>query len=141
MGESGRVAEIAGVVDRLARWAAGRPDVVGLLLVGSCARGDARSDSDVDFVVLTDDVDRYADDVWTTELGLGAVTRTQSWGPVTERRFVTASGLEVEVNVGSPGWATTHPVDPGTRRVVVDGARILHDPAGLLAALIEACCR
>lgn len=37
--------------------------------------------------------------------------------------------------------AATDPVDPGTRRVVGDGLRILHDPDGLLARLLEACSR
>lgn len=30
-------------------------------------------------------------------------------------------------------------VDPGTRRVVTDGARILHDPADILTTLLRAC--
>jgi hypothetical protein len=44
-------------------------------------------------------------------------------------------GLEVEVGIAEPVWAATDPVDPGTRRVVTDGLRILHDPDGRLAAL------
>ncbi|WP_406010148.1 hypothetical protein OG440_31650 [Streptomyces sp. NBC_00637] len=52
---------------------------------------------------------------------------------------MTASGLEVEVGVGSARWARTDPVDEGTRRLVTDGARPLYDPAGILGALIRAC--
>jgi UTP:GlnB (protein PII) uridylyltransferase len=48
-----RAAEIESVIDRVTRWASGRSDVAGLLLVGSCARGAARPSSDVDFVLLT----------------------------------------------------------------------------------------
>ncbi len=36
-------------------------------------------------------------------------------------------------------WAGTEPVDPGTRRVVTDGVRVLHDPEQLLADLVRAC--
>lgn len=36
-------------------------------------------------------------------------------------------------------WAATDPVDSGTRRVISDGHTIVHDPAGLLAALSAAC--
>ncbi|MGW0581883.1 hypothetical protein ACWD25_39455 [Streptomyces sp. NPDC002920] len=36
-------------------------------------------------------------------------------------------------------WARTDPVDAGARRVVTGGARVLHDPAGALAALIRVC--
>jgi hypothetical protein len=39
------------------------------------------------------------------------------------------------VGIAEPAWAATNPVDPGTRRVVTDGLRILHDPDGRLAAL------
>ncbi|MEU5253785.1 nucleotidyltransferase domain-containing protein [Streptomyces longwoodensis] len=135
-----RAAEIDDVVDRVTAWCADREDVVGLLLVGSCARGAARPDSDVDLVLLTTAPSRYLlEDAWVADLRLGEVIRTRSWGPVTERRCRTASGLEVEVAVGPPEWASTGPVDPGTRRVVADGARVLHDPAGVLAALVAVC--
>jgi hypothetical protein len=135
----GRAAEVREIIERVTRWAARRPDVVGLLLVGSYARHAARPDSDVDLVLLTTDVARYAGNGWTRELDLGDPVRVRSWGPVTERRFGTASGLEVEICIGEPGWAGTDPVDPGTRRVVTDGARVLHDPTGALAALLAAC--
>jgi hypothetical protein len=127
------------IIGRVTRWAARRPDVVGLLLVGSYARNAARPDSDIDLVLLTTDQVGYADNTWAHELVLGDVVRVQSWGPITERRFRTHSGLEVEINIGSPSWADTNPVDPGTRRVVTDGARILHDPNRPLAALLDAC--
>ncbi|WP_069771480.1 nucleotidyltransferase domain-containing protein [Streptomyces sp. LUP30] len=135
-----RAAEMSSVVDRVTRWSADRSDVAGLLLVGSCARGEARSDSDVDLLLLSTAPGRYAvDDSWLRELSLGEVVRVRAWGPLTEWRHVTASGLEVEMCVGPTAWAKTGPVDAGTRRVVTDGARPLHDPAGILGELIRAC--
>ncbi|MFK0294065.1 aminoglycoside 6-adenylyltransferase [Streptomyces sp. NPDC090442] len=133
-----RAAEMREIADRITRWATGRPDIVGLLLVGSHARNAARADSDVDIVLLTTDRSRYVEDTWADGLALGELVRTRAWGPISERRYALASGLEVEVNIGSSEWARTDPVDPGTRRVVTDGARPLHDPAGLLNALIRA---
>ena len=135
-----RVAETEEIIDRVTQWAADRHDVVGLLLVGSCARNAARPESDVDLVLLTRDESQYSDNAWAHELALGKLIRIQSWGPISERRFATASGLEVEINIGSPDWAQTNPVDPGTRRVVTDGVRPLHDPDAVLASLIR-CCR
>ncbi|MFB7334073.1 nucleotidyltransferase domain-containing protein [Streptomyces adustus] len=135
-----RAAEINDVIDRITRWARGREDVVGLLLVGSCARNAARPDSDIDIVLLTTDESRYLlENAWAMELGLGEPIRTRSWGPITERRCSTASGLEVELGIGSPSWAKTDPVDSGTHRVVTDGARVLHDPAGILVGLLASC--
>jgi len=54
----------------------------------------------------------------------------QQWGAIAERRIVLPSGLEVEVGIGPLSWAQIDPVDAGTRRVVTDGCRILHDPDG-----------
>ncbi|MGW1410139.1 nucleotidyltransferase domain-containing protein [Streptomyces sp. NPDC002403] len=133
-----RIAEINEVIDRITHWAQDRKDVVGLLLVGSCARNVARPDSDIDFVLLTTDESRYLAEGWAGECGLGELIRTQSWGPITERRHCTASGLEVEFGIGSPTWAKTDPVDPGTHRVVTDGVRLLYDPVGVLAGLLAA---
>lgn len=124
---------------RVARWAAARTDVAGLLLVGSCARGTARADSDIDLVLLTEDGSRYDGDDWARDLGLRMSVRTRSWGAVLERRFAAPSGLEVEFGIAAPSWAADDPVDPGTRRVVTDGALVLHDPTGRLATLTAAC--
>jgi uncharacterized protein len=127
------------VIARVTRWAAERDDVLGLLLAGSYARDAAGPDSDLDLILLTKEIDRYADDTWADELDLGELTRVQTWGPITERRFLTDTGLEVELNIGSPDWARIDPVDPGTRRVVTDGVLILHDPEGALTQLRRAC--
>ncbi len=135
-----REAERLAVIDRVTRWGANRSDVVGVLLVGSCARGTARPESDVDLVVLTTDPSGYGEGgAWLRELSLGEVMRVREWGPVTEWRHATASGLEVELGITSTNWARTDPVDAGTHAVVVDGARPLYDPAGLLGALIGVC--
>ncbi len=142
-----RRAEVERLLERATAWAAGRPDVVALALVGSYARRDpvpgrhaATDESDVDLVLLTDDPATYlAGDDWAAELGAGRVLGAVVWGAVTERRLIMPSGLAVEVGVARPSWAATAPVDGGTRRVVNDGLRVLHDPQGLLARLQAAC--
>jgi hypothetical protein len=134
-----RPARVGQVLELASDWARQRPDIRGLALVGSWARGTARPDSDVDLVVLTTAGDDYlAGDDWTAALGATRIVRTQRWGPVTERRLLLEDGLEVEVNVTGPAWAATDPLDPGTRRVAADGMRILHDPDGRLTALATA---
>lgn len=136
-----RTAEIDATIERVRDWAAGRPDVVGLLLVGSVARGAARADSDVDLILLSTALAGYASPDWAAGLELGEPVRVRAWGPITEHRFHAPSGLETEIGLGDPSWANPDPVDPGTRRVVTDGSRILHDPRGVLAALRDACLR
>ncbi|MEH0845233.1 nucleotidyltransferase domain-containing protein [Micromonospora sp. CPCC 205711] len=133
-----RTREVRSVVDLVAGWAAAREDVRGVLVVGSWARGAARMDSDVDILVLTDNPHHTKVDVWTGLLS-GGVVRLGDWGPLREVRVRRPSGLEVELGVVPVSWADTDPVDPGTRRVVTDGHRIVHDPAGVLASLSAAC--
>ena len=132
-------ARVERVLERAVAWARQQPDIRGLALVGSWARGTARAGSDVDLVVLTSRPGRYlADDHWTAALGDAEVVHTHAWGVLTERRLLLDGDLEVEVGITEPAWAATDPVDPGTRRVVTDGLRILHDPDGRLAALADA---
>ena len=127
---------------RIQEWAVTRPDVVALVLAGSFAHGEARMNSDVDILMLTNDKQPYVEgEEWISELGGLRLTKTDQWGPMTERRFVLPSGLEVEMGFAPPSWAATDPVDRGTRQVVEDGISILHDPQGLLIRLQDACRR
>ena len=123
------------LVDAVAAWAVAQPDVAGAALVGSHARGEARPDSDVDFVILTDDSARYtAVHDWAAAFGRVTSTSVEDWGRVRSVRVHYVDGLEAEFGFAAPDWAST-PCDAGTRDVVDGGFRILADPAGLLAAL------
>jgi uncharacterized protein len=136
MPSPGRRDEVEAVLRRVAAWAEGEPDIVGVALVGSWAAGNATDQSDVDLVVLTWDVDKYVDDEeWIKAIGEGTLVRTQEWGMPTERRVRLGSGLEVEFGFVSPERASTDPIDPGTRTVVENGLLPLRDPHRLLAVL------
>jgi predicted nucleotidyltransferase len=137
-----RRTEVERLLSRARDWATRRPDVVAVALVGSWAYGNARLDSDVDLVVLTTDKPAYLrGDSWLAELGGASIIRTRDWGPLyTERRFVLPSGLEVELGVAPPEWASADPPDPSICAHIRDGGLVvLHDPDGVLARLIAAC--
>ena len=132
--------EVSAFISGLQTWAAARDDVVAAAIVGSWARGAAREDSDVDVVLLTEDVSAFEADGWIAELAPAAeLVRTAEWGAIAERRLCLPSGLEIEVGIGHPSWARAAPVDPGTRAVVRDGPRPVFDPRGLLAELTARC--
>ena len=139
-----RTTEVRELLGRVGAWAARRPEVVAVALVGSWARGRPRMGSDVDLVVLTTDKPTYLrEESWMAELGGTRIIRTRDWGPLyTERRFVLPSGLEVEFGVAPPAWAAADPPDPNTGEEIGNGGlRALYDPEGLLSRLIEACRR
>jgi predicted nucleotidyltransferase len=141
MAGASRVREFEAVAGAVAVWARSRPDVRGVALVGSWARGEAHRDSDIDLVILTDAVRRYCDEDGWIRAALGAgveVVRRQTWGVVTERRARLPSGLEVEFGLAPLSWASTSPLDNGTASVVREGCVPLVDPDGALARLVAA---
>ncbi|MEA2351164.1 MAG: hypothetical protein QOG86_2105 [Thermoleophilaceae bacterium] len=130
-----RAREVEALRAHLVMWARGRPDVRALAIVGSWARGGGRLDADLDVIVLAASPEQMASsEEWLGELGLPPVVERRQWGPIAERRVRLPSGLEVELGVGPASWASSDPLDPGTRGVVRDGLLILHDPEGLLEA-------
>jgi uncharacterized protein len=136
-----RATEYLEVRRSVEQWARRQVDIVGVALVGSWARSQARMDSDIDLVVLTPSQDRYVvEDEWATEAVSqpADIIRTEPWGPLTERRVRLPSGLEVEFGFAPPSWASNDPVDPGTAQVVRGGCLPLVDPSGLLARVVEA---
>ena len=128
------------VLTRVVRWAETRSDIRAVALVGSYARRAERTDSDIDLAILTFRPDRYTrEEDWVIELGLGNLVQTEDWGAIKERRLRLPDGLEIEVGIGEPTWASVDPLDPGTRDVVNNGMRPLYDPDGLLQRLQLAC--
>lgn len=115
-------------------WAQARNDVVGLALVGSHARDAATEDSDVDFCILSDAAAALTGEPgWTSRFGTPRDVMTEQYGATVSVRVFYDRGWEVEFGVATPDWARI-PLDPGTRRVISDGIRILYDPEGILEA-------
>lgn len=128
------------------QWTRQRSDIRAALLIGSYARGSARSDSDVDILVLTEQPSAYRDTTawandfnWSVWRAPMAHWRDADYGPVWSRHFVLQDGSDIEFGFGHPNWAQTEPVDEGTRDVVRNGARIMYDPDGLLKQLLDVC--
>lgn len=126
------------MLDSLTTWAARDDRVLALALVGSHARGEARPDSDLDLIVISgvpDDL--LGDPSWTAVFGAVESSAHEDYGLVTSVRVRYEGGEEVEFGITTPEW-TALPLDPGTRRVLEDGARVLYDEEGLLTRAIDA---
>ncbi|WP_432537973.1 nucleotidyltransferase domain-containing protein [Kineococcus arenarius] len=122
------------LLDDLTRWAQHQPRIQALAVVGSYARGHERMASDVDIMILTDDTDSCSlANRWFEQLRPGSrLVRAATWGPVREQRYRLRSGLLAEIDLAPTSWADV-PLDAGTRRVLGDGHRTLHDPHAILA--------
>jgi SAM-dependent methyltransferase/predicted nucleotidyltransferase len=124
---------------QLREWAVSRTDIGAVVLVGSAARGTMRPGSDVDVVVLADEVRFFlADRTWTSKFGAPLATSIETYGVLTSVRVAYESGLEVEFGIAPRAWAS-QPLDPGTIRVASDGLVVLFDRDGdatTLAAML-----
>jgi hypothetical protein len=135
----------ARILEVIIGWAKVHEDIRGVALVGSHARGAARLDSDIDLVVLADNPEAFrTDGSWIEAIDWpSAGVKVANWvdedyGELWSRRVWLSSGAEVEISFAPVAWASIAPLDAGTRRVISDGCRILHDPAGSLGRLYEA---
>jgi uncharacterized protein len=137
--------QVAPAIAAIAVWAKTRADIRGVALVGSRATRKARAHSDIDLVLLTTDPGRFRSDLsWVgaidwRDLAAGDLKWSdEDYGVVWSRRILLGPGLEAELSFAPLSWASTAPLDAGTRRVVCHGCQILYDPAGLLDRLCKA---
>jgi nucleotidyltransferase-like protein len=124
------------IVQRAEDWAEKQADVRAMAVVGSYAYGRPRMGSDVDLVVLSDDLGRHLREqtfIRSITPG-GRLIRSKQWGPMHERRVRLRSGLLVEFGLTEPAWAGL-PLDGGTAKVITDGCRIVVDDGRLSRAL------
>jgi hypothetical protein len=112
--------------------------------VGSWARGDGRPDSDLDLLIIADDpaVYRLSHD-WPYHLPLPEMFRVLSYkdvayGAVWSRHLSLQPRGELELTFGPVSWASTDPIDRGTRDIVASGFRVIVDKDGDLERLTEA---
>jgi len=137
------IATVERLIETVTTWASTRGDIIGLALVGSYARNAAKPESDVDFVLLTDNPNRFRESfVWLDEIDwstLGVAVgsfRDARYGAVWSRHVQLSDDLSVEFSFAHPSWAATSPCDPGTRSVVSRGCRVLFDPQQLLQSVV-----
>ena len=120
-------------LDAFVGWASDQADVQAIALVGSYARGAAGDDSDIDLVILTDQPEKYLDDIkWTERFGSVEKHQTEDFGKLTSVRIWYQNGPEVEYGITTPDWAAT-PLDAGTREVISDGMIVLFERGILLS--------
>ena len=110
---------------------------MALALVGSRARGDAHSDSDVDFVIVCARPELYLQELtWISRFGVAQTVSVEDWGNVQSVRVFYADGPEAEYGITSPDWMTL-PLDEGTVTVLHDGVTVLLDRDGGLTRAVE----
>ena len=114
-------------------WASAQGDVQAIALVGSYARDEARDDSDIDLVLLTDEPQKYLEDLkWIEIFGAVEKYQTEDYGKLISIRVWYRNGAEVEYGITTPDWAAV-PLDAGTREVIRGGMTVLFERENLLS--------
>jgi predicted nucleotidyltransferase len=127
----------ADFVDTFVSWASSQQDIEGIALVGSYARGTARGDSDIDFVILTGEPEKYLEStLWAERFGKFEKQQVEDYGMLTSLRIWHLGGFEVEYGFTTPAWAA-FPLDAGTREVINSGMIVLFERGNLLSQHIH----
>lgn len=132
----------------IVQWAAARPDIHALAVVGSYAQTDRPADpySDLDLLLVVDDPGRYLDDAgWLDAIAHPRITFTEptALGIERERRVLFDGGLEVDFVflpatlldqlLAAPPGA---PLRVAVASVLARGCRVLFDRDGRLGRLV-----
>jgi uncharacterized protein len=124
-------------------WAQQCDGIRGIALVGSRARDAARSDSDIDLVLLVADPRKFfSDDTWLQAIDWSSRPvhyQDAQYGACTSRHVRLENTLEVEFGFVPSSWASCSPVDEGTKQVISGGCRVLYDRDKALTNLLAHC--
>jgi len=96
---------VASFLNELTAWAATRPDIAAIALIGSHARGTVQPRSDVDLVMLCSSVDELLGGDWPTLFGEIESSSIEDYGALKSRRIFYRNGLEVEFGIAERSWA------------------------------------
>ncbi|TFH37851.1 MAG: nucleotidyltransferase domain-containing protein [Anaerolineales bacterium] len=118
-------------------WAESVSTLQAIALVGSQARGDARSSSDIDLILLCKDPEHFLSHrAWISAFGEPHQIKEEHWGKVTSIRVFYRDGLEVEFGVTGLGWGAD-PTDHGDGLVIQDGLIVLYERDGHLTNKVK----
>jgi predicted nucleotidyltransferase len=128
----------------IANWVRTNSDLRALALAGSWSRGTARPDSDLDLLILAVNPNQYqSDQGWLHQIILPEPFRILSgesatYGVVWAYHVALEPATELELGFGPLDWASTDPIDAGSRRVVTEGFKVIVDKDGQLERLVGA---
>lgn len=112
------------------------PDISAMALFGSRANNSAREGSDIDVLIVTNEINQYfEDDDLLTRWGSFRYARREKWfSGETIRAFYREGNCQIEFNFVSPDWADQAD-STEIKQLLNKGLRILCDKDGILEKL------
>jgi hypothetical protein len=140
-----KLADINAITIAVANWAIERDDIRAMAMLGSWVRGTARLTSDLDLLLLSDLASDYQRcRRWLTEIDFEnagfrlRLSKSAIYGVVWSQHVHLLPAAEVELTFATCSWASTDPIDNGTRVVLQDAFQIIFDRDELLTKLVVA---
>lgn len=119
-------------IDNVKMWLSKQADTVAALLIGSYARGEERNDSDVDFIIVVENVDKWLTNKnWAKLFGQVMSVATEVYEDVQAVRVYYEDGLELEFGFVTRSWLEK-PYVPSTQEVFDKKTIVLFDREKLL---------
>jgi len=118
-------------------WCARNKDIFGLALVGSYARRSDKENSDVDLIIITKQPELLLENQsWAHTFGKIKSIRKENYGKVVSLHTAYMHLPEIEFGITDLSWVDL-PLDDGTKKVILDGIRVIYDPLGLLQQAVD----
>ncbi len=113
------------LLEKFKEWSEQQTHIKGVAVVGSFARGDFHSNSDVDLTIISTNKELTLD-IIKNEFNFGNIESSslEEWGILTSIRIFYGNGLEVEYGVVTDQWVK-EPLDEGTKNVVKNGFKVV----------------
>jgi predicted nucleotidyltransferase len=119
--------DLEAFLERVRDWARQQPQIAGIGLVGSYARGNPTLSSDLDLVIRVEHPEAFVHDrAWASTFGDVLRSDAEDWGRVRAVRVWYADGLEVEYGFADLEWGAD-PQDAGTQAVIRAGYRSVYE--------------
>jgi predicted nucleotidyltransferase len=112
-------------LENFKEWSEQQTHIKGVAVVGSFARGDFHSNSDVDLTIISTNKDLTLE-IIKNEFNFGNIESStlEEWGILTSLRIFYDNVLEVEYGVVTDQWVK-EPLDEGTKNVVKNGFKVV----------------
>jgi predicted nucleotidyltransferase len=113
------------LLENFKEWSEQQTYIKGVAVVGSFARGDYHSNSDVDLTIISTNKDLTLN-IIKNEFNFDNIESStlEEWGILTSLRIFYGNGLEVEYGVVTDRWVK-EPLDEGTKNVVKNGFKVI----------------
>lgn len=113
------------LLENFKEWSEQQTHIKGVAVVGSFARGDFHSNSDVDLTIISTNKELTLDNI-KNDFNLDNIESStlEEWGILTSLRIFYGNGLEVEYGVVTDQWVK-EPMDEGTKNVVKNGFKVV----------------